>query len=557
MNLLQAALGGVFLTGICTLSALAEMNETEAQLFRLLKSKPEFRSAMPRGQDLLELKFKGRSVPGPIEWGTSPTEVEIKPVGIRTHAARNCSNDSVLVVSDFLQAEYESKNKWELSAGLELTHGVEVSGKLPAVSEAKTKNEVKISFNGSKGGETSTTQKHRAGYSVPLQPGREADVQLQVIEQVIEGTPFSIEMELRGLVEITHPAESSWVRRRGVTPENAVVAGTEKNAAGTEWRDLMVCRAAGSPHIGKTIGNRCHYGYGGKEQSTTNVDILTIAGLEIDWVSKKQFEKDHDERSVSEGKAPVFYAGKENRPTGRYAGRTFVCRAKHKGNYHPGKVVINDCMIGYGGKEYQKGKYEVLLRGKAIGNNTSVNLEKYLESEERSFVVEGEFEDARSLSASTILSSTRPVTQEFCPGYVPPQKDASVRDAEVEFSAPVSSSGNQTRANAIDGGSQDNQPEKVELEPVIEGIELVQISYGPQVETEVRLMSRILRDRRVDLFGADVVAVQQALNDKGAELVVDGYFGPKSARALWQFQRDNGLLADGVFGPASQAALGL
>ncbi len=182
MTLFKAALGGALLTCIGTFSASAEMNATEKQLFRLLKSKPEFRSAMPAGRELLELVFIGSTAAGPLEWGISPTELEIKPVGIRTHVARNCTTDTVLTVSDSLEAEYQNKRKWELSLGVELTHSVEVTAALPGVAEVKTTNEIKMSFDGSKGGETSTSQKHSAGYAVPVKPGRELDVQLQVVE---------------------------------------------------------------------------------------------------------------------------------------------------------------------------------------------------------------------------------------------------------------------------------------------------------------------------------------------------------------------------------------
>jgi hypothetical protein len=556
MTLFRAALGGAFLTCIGALSVSAEMNDTEKQLFRLLKSKPDFIREMPAGRELVDLVFKGRTVAGPLEWGVSPTDMGIRPIGIRTHVARNCNADTVLTISDTLKAEYEDKQTWELTAGVEISNSVEVTASLPLAAEVATTSEVKISFEGAKGGEKSFIQSHSAGYSVPVKPGREMDVQLQVVEQVIEGTPFSIEMELLGSVEITHPPRGNWVRVRGNIPANTVIAGEEKTADGTKWRDLRVCRAAGTAHIGKTIGNRCNYGYGGKELSTANVDVLTISGLEIDWVSKAQFEKDHDERSVAEGRAPVYYAGQENRPTGRYAGRTFVCRAKHKGNFHPGKVVISDCMIGYGGDELQKGNYEVLLRGKEVGNITAVNLGQYLDRAERSFVVEGIFKDARASSATTVLGPTRPLNRETCPGYVAPQKNVSVRDAEVEFSAPVIRSGDTIAFFSASRSDLEEGPSST-VEPAITGTTLAEITFGREVETRARLVSRLLRDLRVDMFGADVTAAQQALNDAGGGLEVDGYFGPKTARALRNFQRVKGLVVDGVFGPASQKALGL
>ncbi len=53
------------------------------------------------------------------------------------------------------------------------------------------------------------------------------------------------------------------------------------------------------------------------------------------------------------------------------------------------------------------------------------------------------------------------------------------------------------------------------------------------------------------------VAQQQiALNQKGANLKVDGIFGPETKTAVMQFQSKNGLTPDGVFGPKSLAKNG-
>ena len=55
--------------------------------------------------------------------------------------------------------------------------------------------------------------------------------------------------------------------------------------------------------------------------------------------------------------------------------------------------------------------------------------------------------------------------------------------------------------------------------------------------------------------GADVRRLQELLNAKGAELVVDGDFGPATERAVKQAQKKAGQAADGVAGAALWAWL--
>lgn len=54
---------------------------------------------------------------------------------------------------------------------------------------------------------------------------------------------------------------------------------------------------------------------------------------------------------------------------------------------------------------------------------------------------------------------------------------------------------------------------------------------------------------------AHVKALQQALNIDGAQLVVDGKFGPATESAVKAFQSANGLAVDGIVGPKTWAAL--
>ncbi|MCI0714155.1 MAG: peptidoglycan-binding protein [Chloroflexi bacterium] len=53
----------------------------------------------------------------------------------------------------------------------------------------------------------------------------------------------------------------------------------------------------------------------------------------------------------------------------------------------------------------------------------------------------------------------------------------------------------------------------------------------------------------------EVQTLQQQLNNAGANLVVDGIFGPQTRQAVIQFQRAAGLAPDGVVGPQTWASL--
>jgi peptidoglycan hydrolase-like protein with peptidoglycan-binding domain len=50
-------------------------------------------------------------------------------------------------------------------------------------------------------------------------------------------------------------------------------------------------------------------------------------------------------------------------------------------------------------------------------------------------------------------------------------------------------------------------------------------------------------------FGQPVRSLQYLLNARGAGLVVDGIFGPRTNTALRNFQSRHGLVVDGIVGP--------
>ena len=55
--------------------------------------------------------------------------------------------------------------------------------------------------------------------------------------------------------------------------------------------------------------------------------------------------------------------------------------------------------------------------------------------------------------------------------------------------------------------------------------------------------------------GSAVSALQRLLRGKGADLAVDGTFGPATETGVLAFQRDHGLAVDGIVGPRTWAAL--
>lgn len=57
--------------------------------------------------------------------------------------------------------------------------------------------------------------------------------------------------------------------------------------------------------------------------------------------------------------------------------------------------------------------------------------------------------------------------------------------------------------------------------------------------------------------GDAVAALQEALNNAGYELEVDGIFGDDTYAAVRDFQEQNELSVDGIAGPDTLAALGL
>ena len=79
------------------------------------------------------------------------------------------------------------------------------------------------------------------------------------------------------------------------------------------------------------------------------------------------------------------------------------------------------------------------------------------------------------------------------------------------------------------------------------GDEVDSVCWSALVDASYKLGDRTLYLRLPNFHGADVRALQQALNVLGfARGIDDGYFGPHTEAALQQFQENVGLFADGM-----------
>lgn len=69
--------------------------------------------------------------------------------------------------------------------------------------------------------------------------------------------------------------------------------------------------------------------------------------------------------------------------------------------------------------------------------------------------------------------------------------------------------------------------------------------------------ARPLRLEEPPMTGADVKALQTALNNSGLALSPDGVFGPATEAAVRRYQQRTGLAVDGIVGPSTRASLGI
>lgn len=133
-----------------------------------------------------------------------------------------------------------------------------------------------------------------------------------------------------------------WERASGGRiPAGAIAAGIENG------RPLAICHAdhAGGQHPGKVVAKACNISYGGAELTIGSYEVLVADASSLDWVA------------AAAGEVPVgaIAGGQEN------GAGLAICRFRHAGATHPGKLVGTRCAIGYGGKEIYSDRYEILI----------------------------------------------------------------------------------------------------------------------------------------------------------------------------------------------------
>ena len=96
---------------------------------------------------------------------------------------------------------------------------------------------------------------------------------------------------------------------------------------------------------------------------------------------------------------------------------------------------------------------------------------------------------------------------------------------------------------------------KVDLDVDYDGIvNLVRNSHEIKPQNPYKVTLKVLRENSK---GESVKALQWALNQHGANLIIDGLFGKKTKLAVVLFQKDHGLVVDGIVGQKTMQALNI
>lgn len=548
--------------------ATAQMNDFDKTLLNALKRNPDFIRQIPQGHVIRDFERTGGVSAGQIIWGPNPSEIDIRPVAIGNKENVNCFSNRPQEFSGGIDTGYLERSSFTTTVGSSLSRSFSVEASWPGVGNIGSSITAEITSEVGRTTETTRSVTFPHDYVAIVDPLHYSIAQLQVFEQSIEGQPFEVDIAISGNARIIHAPDVQWLSGSAARRAAKVIAGTEKDARGNP-RPLAVCRAERNDvmHPGKIVGANCNYGFAGKEHRARRYETLSMPKGSYRWVDRRDFEKDNEDNDVANGDTDAVIAGNEER-VDRYDGQLLVCRAEHKDAWHPGKVVDRDCMFGYGGKEIEKGRYQVLVRKEVEEETLTIRLIDYLPPDLLSYRHKGEFEGTHSVDSKIVLSDQQPVTAEMCPSLLVQTPEAGAedptllpREVTVTRSSPTGDVATNDRVlAAVETKSGEDasglvKPGQAQT-ALLDGTVLSAASLNDGTNP-IDWNLRTLRWSRPFMRGTDVLVVQKALTDAGWPVLQDGVFGGYTARAVQLFQRANGLPVDGVVGPETEARLGL
>ncbi|WP_288940729.1 DM9 repeat-containing protein [uncultured Roseovarius sp.] len=541
-------------------AASLDLGQLGENLKAELEKNPDFRALTPAGHRLGRIELESDISPGPLVWGESAEPLGLIPVGKGSTPFVNCAYDSTRIGRKLIEASHTDTYSFSTtdSSSLAVEVGVEANWPMVSVSGKVTGTVSSSSSESSGQGKTLVLSSQIEG---PIPPRHYFEVSVVAYERRIANQPFHVDVEITGNARLHYVPTTSW-RAVGSAPRSTyVLAGDEPVPGRNTRRDLYICGVG--EHPGKVVAGKCNWTYAGDEREARSYTMLSAPDGSYEWMSRRAFEEEWSDDEVAKGESPAIVSGQENRDD-RYNGRLLVCRAKYKGGIHPGKVVINDCMIGYDGREVQIGDYDVLVRTEGRDRQKLIALRDYLPDGLRSFRIEGVFEGARAMYMTAIASQNRPVDGKFCPEGLPasddpvvaqgaaPEPVARVARAPARGLAVKAASTMETvpQDAAETAGSDSGE------EPSLDGQTVARFDLSQDgAEARVQMVYRVLSVEEPLLFGIDVLALQRKLDAAGWPLRQDGFYGINTRRAVALFQAAHGLEADGVFGPATEAVL--
>jgi hypothetical protein len=192
-------------------------------------------------------------------------------------------------------------------------------------------------------------------------------VSLCVLAGVMVGCAAPAEEEVQGdtTSQITAGPTNQCTDNVGTPTAGAIPGGRDGNGSGDLLYLCIAKHTDGSSQPGKWVrnGGTCHYGFHGKEYSTTDFTWLrTQAGYTLSWLHYDQVHA----ASTSCPNSFVWADGIDSDGTALGSCSTLVypsggtpgTSAPLTTSHHPGKMRGTTCYVAYGGQEYAMG-YDV------------------------------------------------------------------------------------------------------------------------------------------------------------------------------------------------------